>query len=345
VKWTALVAFVCAGFYPGAAFAQTASSLQVRLESAPGISVSGALVALVDERDSVVVEGLTNEAGTRVLRAAPGTYRIRARRIGFLPFVSASISVPHDGELLLRVESERVALQSIVVTSQSKCVPNDHNARALSLVWDEIEKALRSSQITTEDLAGVGRGELFHENLAVDGSVISADTTAFTINGGRPFAAVSAESLARTGYVVGDEHTGWVYYAPDETVLLSDQFAGSHCFRLVRDGDHPREIGVAFEPEPGRRTSDIIGILWVDEASSELREIKFTFTNAGVFSRFGASGMTHFTRLRSGAWLVDDWWLRAPLLELHQEPYMPSHFVKTGYTRDGGRILRPQPAG
>lgn len=338
-----LTASVVLGFgpCPAVASAQATSTLSVRLESAPGIPIGGALVALLDERDSVVVEGITGEAGTRVLRAPPGSYRIRARRIGYLPFISASVSVPHDGELVLRVESPRIALQRIVVTSQSQCGRNDRNARALSLVWDEVEKALRSSQITTQDLAGVGRAQVFHKQLSVDGSVVSADTTSFTIGSGRPFAAISAETLANAGYVIGDERTGWVYYAPDETVLLSEQFAGTHCFRLVRDRDHPREIGVAFEPEPGRRTSDIIGVLWVDEASSELRDITFTFTNAGVFSRFGASGMTHFSRLQSGAWVVDDWWLRAPLLELRQDPFLPSHFVKTGYTEDGGRVLRP----
>jgi hypothetical protein len=326
---------------PIGAFAQTPSNLRVRLESASGTPVSGALVALLDARDSAVVEGLTSEAGVRVLRAPPGSYLIRVRRIGFLPFISPAVSVPHEGELLLSVESARVALQRIVVTSQSQCGRNDRNARALSLVWDEIEKALRSSQITTEDLAGAGRAQLFHKKMSVDGSVVSADTTSFAVVGARPFGAISAQSLANAGYVVGDEHTGWTYYAPDETVLLSDQFAATHCFRLVRDRDHPQEIGVAFEPAPGRRTPDIIGILWVDEASSELRDITFTYTNAGVFSRFGASGMTHFSRLQSGAWLVDDWWLRAPLLEIVQEPYRDPRFVKTGYTEDGGRLLPP----
>ena len=41
--------------------------------------------------------------------------------------------------------------------------------------------------------------------------------------------------LATNGYVLGDEIQGWHYFAPDEVVLRSEQFAATHCFRLVRD--------------------------------------------------------------------------------------------------------------
>ena len=322
--------------------AQNTSDLRIRLETGADVPAAGALVALLDARDSVVVEGLTGELGTRSLRAPPGTYRVRVRRIGFLPFVSPPVSLPHAGELVLRVESAHVVLQSIVVNSKSQCKRNDPNTQTLSLVWDEVEKALRSSQITTADLAGVGPAEIFHRSLSADGAELAADTTFFTIGSRRPFAAISSAQLATQGYVTGDEHSGWSYYGPDETVLLSEQFAASHCFRLVRDREHGGEIGVAFEPAPTHRIADITGVLWVDEATSELRQIVFSFANAGPMSRFDAGGYTHFKRLPSGAWIVDDWRLRVPQLEMRQEPYAPPHLVRTGYKEDGGRILAGQ---
>jgi hypothetical protein len=318
--------------------AQATTDLRVRLESAPGAWIGGALVALLDPRDSVIAEGLTNEEGVRTLRAAPGTYRIRARRIGFLPYISPPFTLPRNNELVLHVETQRVVLQSIVVASQSKCARNDRNAEALSAVWDEIDKALRASQITTEDLAGIGRAEIYHRRVSLTGTVLSADTSHFTIGGRRPFVAVSANDLATAGYVKGDAERGWIYYAPDETVLLSEPFSATHCFRLIRD--EPRGlIGVAFEPVPAHRLADITGVLWVDEGTSELREIAFTFVNAGVFSQYDAGGFTHFARLRSGAWIVDNWRLRAPLLEIREDPYEGRHLVKMGYSEDGGRIL------
>ncbi len=299
----------------------------------------GALVALLDARDSVVAEGLTTERGTRTLKAPAGTYRVRVRRIGYLPFISTPVVLPRGGELLLEVESPRVTLQDIVVTSNSKCGRDDPGARTLSVVWGEVEKALRSSQITNGDLAGIGRAEIFRRVVGLNGAEISGDTTSFTIGTKPPFAAISAQRLAADGYVIGNEREGWRFYAPDETVLLSEQFSSTHCFHLVREGEHPGLIGVAFEPAPGRRLSDVEGALWVDETTSELREIVFHFVNAGVLSQFEAGGFTHFARLASGAWIVDDWLLRAPLLTRQQGDGYASRLARTGYTEDGGRIV------
>ena len=324
---------------PGVSAAQTPADLRVRLESSPGAAVIGALIALLNEHDSVVTEGLSTEHGTRTLRAPPGVYRVRVRRIGYLPFISAPIGLPRDNELLLRVESPKVVLENIVVTSNSKCHRDDPGARALSVVWDEVEMALRSSQITNADLIGIGRAEVFRRVRALNGAEISSDTTSFTIGTKPPFAAIAAERLATNGYVVGDEMNGWQFYAPDETVLLSDQFAASHCFRLVRDQAHRGLIGVAFEPAPGRHVSDVKGALWVDEVTSELREIVFRYVNAGALSQFEAGGFTHFARLPSGAWIVDDWILRAPLLSRQQGDAYGSRLVRTGYSEDGGRIV------
>ena len=331
--------FLFTALVASAASAQATAELRVRLQTAPDIPVGGALVALLDSRDSVVTEGLTNEDGTRTLRAPPGRYRIRARRIGFLPFISSELSIPRSGELLLRIESPRVALHRVVVNSKSQCKRSDPGARTLALVWDEISKALRASQLTTGDLAGVGLAQTFHSVLGSDGTVLSADTASRPILGQRPFVGVSAESLAVGGYVVGNEQIGWVYYGPDETVLLSDSFAKSHCFHLVRDKEHAGQIGVAFEPEPNRRVADIAGVLWVDDGTSELREMTFRFTNAGALGRFGGGGFTHFTRMGSGAWIVDDWRLRAPRLEVQLERYAVRHIVRLGFDETGGRIL------
>jgi hypothetical protein len=331
--------WLCAALLPRLSAAQNPTDLRVRLESSPGAAVIGALVALLNEHDSVVTEGLTTERGTRTLRAPAGTYRIRVRRIGYLPFISGPVSLPRADEVLLQVESPKVVLQHIVVTSNSKCRRDDPGASALSVVWNEIEKALTSSQITNADLVGIGRAEVYRRVRSLNGAEVSSDTTSFTIGRKRPFAAIAAERLAADGYVIGDEGEGWHYYAPDETVMLSDQFAATHCFRLVRDEAHKGQIGVAFEPTPGRHRSDIKGTLWVDEGTSELREIVFRFVNAGALSQFEAGGATHFARLPSGAWIVDDWILRAPLLAREASDAYTTRLVRTGYTEDGGRIV------
>src|SRR6266550_8458170 len=101
------------------------SELRLKLSTPDGSPVNGALVALLNMRDSVVAEGLANESGTRVLIAPRGAYRVRVRRIGYLPFVSSELTLPRANELLLNIESPRVVLRSIVVTSTSQCSRND----------------------------------------------------------------------------------------------------------------------------------------------------------------------------------------------------------------------------
>ena len=94
------------------------SDVSVRLQSAGGSSLAGVLVALLDTRDSVIAEGLSDEAGWRVLRAPAGTYRVRARRIGYLPYISPPVALPRREELFLVVESPNVILNTIVVTGK-----------------------------------------------------------------------------------------------------------------------------------------------------------------------------------------------------------------------------------
>jgi hypothetical protein len=322
--------------------------LRIVLREIDGAPVSGALVALLNAHDSVVAEGLSTEAGSRVLRAPPGIYRVRVRRIGYLPFISSAVSLPRASELSLSVESPRVVLERIVVNSKSDCGRNDRGAAALATVWDEVNKALRSSQLTTEDLSGIGRARTYRTEVNNDGTVISADSSVFSITSRRPFSAIDPVTLASDGYVLGDPETGWHYFAPDETVLLSEQFAATHCFRVVRQRDRAGQIGVSFEPVPRRQVADITGVLWVDQETSELREVVFRFVNAGVMSQFDAGGFTRFRRVPSGTWIVDEWKLSAPRLSVAQvssgDGYSPTvrrKFVAIGRLENGGSILGP----
>src|SRR5688500_4969666 len=129
------------------------ADFRVRIEAGDGSRIAGALIALLDSSQTVVREGVSNEDGMRTLRAPAGSYRVRVRRIGFLPYVSDPVSVAPGGDILLRVNSARVQLQTIVVTSRSRCGPIDPNERILSVVWDEIAKALRTSQLVARDFS------------------------------------------------------------------------------------------------------------------------------------------------------------------------------------------------
>ena len=313
------------------------TEVRVRLESTEGSSVSGALVALLDSAQRVVVEGVSGETGTRVLTAPPGSYRIRVRRIGFRPFLSEPVSVPVSDELLLRFDSRRVQLESVVVTSRSECGPIDPSEQTLATIWDEIAKALRSRQLSVRDLDGIANYYVYRKTMRASGRVVSSDTTFRKLGTSKPFGVRDPAILARDGYVFGNEATGWTYYAPDETVLLSEQFAATHCFRAVRDKDRSGQVGIEFNPVKGRSMPEIEGVLWVDQRTAELRELTFRFVNSGVLEKGRAGGFTRFRRVPSGAWIVDAWALKAPILE-RQHDVLTDKITILGYIEDGGGV-------
>lgn len=335
---TAGFILVAAYFAPFALGAQTdVGAIRIRAIGFDDTPVRGALVALVSAEGKAVAEGLTNESGYRSLSASRGRYRVRIRRVGYEPFFSPEISVPYEGELKLAVAGNRISLQTVVVTAGSQCKRSGGDQRAIGTLWEEISKALLGSQLTRSDFANLGWARVYRKDVRRKGEVVALDTSYTKLNAKRPFVASDARTLATQGYVRGDVLSGWVYFAPDEAVLLSVEFADTHCFRVVRDKKRPHQVGVSFVPAPGRTISDIDGVVWLDEQTAELSEIVFRFVNIGEVANFKPGGRVHFRRMTSGAWLVDDWSLRFPHLEIMLNRH--EGLTQVGYVENGGSIV------
>jgi len=332
-----LVALACFILMTMPAGAQQTVELRVQLAVPPGEKVSGALVALVDAANGIVSESLSGSSGGVVLRARPGDYRVRVRRIGFRPFFSQTVTIPREAQLDIRVDSPPIVLSAMVVSVRAQCGGISRDAAALSTAWEEIAKALQARQLTVRDFKGIERWSVYRREVDAGGSVVSADTTFYPAPTGRPFAAIDPVSLVRDGYVRGDAVSGWDYYGPDEAVLLSRGFAETHCFRIVRDRKRQADVGVAFAPVPRRRVADIKGVLWLDASTSELREIEFQFVNVDLVDRFAPGGFTRFLRLPSGSWIVSEWLLRMPQIAIKSERFNTP--ALTGYIESGGGVV------
>lgn len=315
-----------------------AQGVQVRVvDSATSAALSGALVALVDGSGAVTVEGLASANGYRTFFVPAGRYRVRVRRIGFLPYVSGPLDLAPARAVAVAVRSQPVVLSTIVISARSSCRSlRSEASQALGTVWGEATKALEASRLTLADLQGIGRVWKYVKTTAGPGMPVRTDTGYFTVKDSRPFGALDPGTLASMGYVIGDADSGWSYFGPDETVLLSPSFARTHCFRLVRERGQQGLIGVSFEPVRGRRIPDIAGVVWLDERTSELRRIVFRYVNAGLISRHGGGGETNFSRLPSGAWLVSSWHLRAPNLAMERGTIRVN-----GFQENGGGVLQP----
>lgn len=330
-------ALLAAALAPGDAFGQ---ALRVNLvDSTTAAPLRGALVALIGADGLAVTEVLTSHSGFGSLSAQPGTYRLRIRRIGYRPYLSAFLTLPRTDVLIVPVPAIPVVLSAVVISARLRCGPITSDARGLGTVWNEVAKALQASQLTMEDLQGVGGRWTYRKTTDTQGRIVATDTSYFLITDRRPFGALDPAELASSGYVVGDESSGWSYYGPDETVLLSPEFAATHCFRLERDRAEPNLIGISFTPTPSRRVPDIAGVAWVDQRTSELQRVTFRYVNAGLLSRFGGGGETRFQRLPSGAWLVSSWHLRVPRMARAGRVTR-----SVGFQENGGGILAPDAA-
>jgi hypothetical protein len=319
------------------------NQLVVRAESEARTPLSGALIALVTRSNEVIEERLSSSSGGVTFNAPPGEYLVRVRRIGYRPFYSGAVTLPRSEPLLLQVETPRVVLQQMVVSASAQCGKINPDAATLSALWEEISKGLRASQLTAADLKEISQRVLFRRLTREDGTLLSSDSLIVPVFRTRPFGSPDPASLVSLGYVRGNVSAGWSYYGPDEVVLLSDGFASTHCFRAVRNRKRPNQVGVAFQPVPKRKQSDISGVIWVDESSSELREVEFRYVNAGVLDDFKTGGFSRFRRMPSGAWIVSEWELRMP--RLMRAITAGSEIKVSDILVNGGRVRTADDAG
>lgn len=158
-----------------------------------------------------------------------------------------------------------------------------------------------------------------------------------------PFEKSPPRNVDQAGYI---QQRGWttVFYGPGAGDLLSDQFLRRHCFRRIpgeAGGPTAGLVGLAFDPLPKARATDVSGVLWIDPSGPGLRHVEYVWINAPLEARApGVGGRTDFVRLPSGGWIVQRWNIRMPRLEAGLGGWFD------GYTDQGGEVLavsRPKP--
>lgn len=296
---------------PGGLLAQSVRATLV--EAGSDLAIAGAMASLVDSTGAATDADVTDGAGRVVLTAPrPGRYRLLVERVGFATGATPLFDLSGDDPLELRVPVpvRPIELDLLSVESDAVCRPDRVGDRPAAVLWEEARKAL-DRVVWSRGRGGV-RFEirLFDRRLSKRARVVHEEADTIRVEGIRPFDTAAPEVLASEGFVrATDEDT--LYFGPDAEVLLSDAFARTHCFQTV-PGERPGRVGLAFEPLD-RRRSDIRGVLWLDEATAELRVLEFAYTGpiAGAVAEEHRGRMA-FRRLPSGRWIVDEWWIRLP---------------------------------
>ncbi len=334
-----------AAMLPAAATAQVVRGRVV--DAGARLPVAGAHVLLLDSAGVRQTSVLTNADGAFQLGArTAGRYDVRVEMIGRQTLDRPSIDVQpgQTVDLLIELSLAPIALDALDVRTEQQCRVRPEAGALTQTVWEEARKALSIEAAVRAQ--GVYRFSIERFTRELDPTrrrVLSQDVRTISRYTGEPFHSRPAEELIEHGFFESRPDGDWLY-GPNADVLLSDVFLDTHCFFLRRDGDRPDRIGLAFEPVRGRRIADIEGTLWLDERSAALESIEFAYVNLpGSLPRGNRGGRAIYQRLPDGAFIVSEWVIFSPLVELVVGRFRSQRIGDeriVGVREDGGEILR-----
>jgi hypothetical protein len=308
-------------------------------EAGTGEPVNGAFVIAIDAEGERVAGVLADRSGAFRLRLRePGTFRLRAERIGYETATSEPFPIARGEtrEMAMRLASRAIALEGITVEGRQRCVLRPEEGLAVHALWEEARKALEVSSFVEEARLYRFRSALYARELEPDGVRVRRELETRTRTGyGTPFASLPPAELMDRGFARRDGD-GWILYAPDAHVLLSDEFLDTHCFRIT-EGKDAGLVGLAFEPVPGRRLPEVRGVLWLDRGTGELRHLEYGYLNIPIEGRERLGGRVDFRMLDGGAWIVQQWWIRSPMVTI--EEGARRRVLIDGLREDGGEVI------
>ena len=275
--------------------------------------IPGAIVTALDGSGNPVASAFADPTGSFALSPLSlGAYLLTVDMIGRRS-VSTEVALVQSDFFVLRMPSDPIRLAGINVSVPKRCSTAGGGDGEIALVWGEVQKALRAASLTRNQALyqfRVRGRDL--ERDRVTGALLEEDSEEREVTAYDPFESLPPEELAARGYIVEENGETWIY-GPSLEVLLSRSFQDTHCFSLRR---RRNQIGLSFEPVPGGQLSDIEGVLWLAEATGELRTLEFSYVRLPLgFIRGQYEGSARFRRLDAGSWAIDEWSLSAPNMD------------------------------
>jgi hypothetical protein len=287
-------------------------------EAESGQAIESGVVTLLDIDGVAIRAVLTDSLGQFGVRApVAGAYRLRFERLGFRPITSDRFTLD-AGETetkTLQATPVSISLERIVVTDRPRCRVLPEADTLTARVWSAVRGVLAAAAAGETGLYPYVTIERYERDYDYRRKLVTKERK-WTSTGASaaPFVALAAQELEKHGFAKrhGDSVT---FYAPEARTLIAEEFLRTHCFRVRDERTERGRVGLDIEPVPGRFLPDIKGTLWVDAASGELRRLEFVYVNLPAnVPRENADGWVEFRRLPRGAWIVDRWALRLPLV-------------------------------
>lgn len=309
-------AFLLTGALTASLGAQGVRGAVVTGDSVP---VRGAVVSLLDSLGAGVVSDLSDEFGRFELRAPRrGSWRLRVEAVGFARVTSFVFELATAEVLVRRVQlvDATSRMGGIEVRDRQRCEIRPAEGTQVATLWDEARKSLAAAALsaTTAPAVAFDQDEIEYDSTFMRVRAASRITT--TGRAERGFRSDAPRALRDLGYARRIDTTS-IYFAPDARALLSDEFAATHCFRIVpADPTSVRRVGLAFSPvglAPGKL--DVVGTIWLDRETFALDRVEFRYEPllSADFADSTFGGRVRFMRLLSGHVVVSHWVLRMPI--------------------------------
>ncbi len=335
--------FLGAGMLVAAPLAAQAITGTV-VEAETGAPVEGASVVLLNRNGDQLDFRLTTAAGRFGFQLTQaGTYLLRADRIGRASVLSDPIPVDRGVTAVYRLETavEAIMLAGIEVSGSRRCEVRPGEGASTARVWEEVRKALELTSRTSGQ--NRYRYVIRHYERELDARGRRVRSEQSRIQRGvmaNPFRSLAVERLLESGFVQEDGQ-GFIYYAPNADVLLSDPFLDTHCMKLANGEDEAEGLlGLEFEPTEDRRVTDISGVLWVDPENGELQWLDYRYEFLDVPDSDRLGGKIRFYGLPNGTWIVQEWYIRMPILEESRRIGRQGRASLVGLSEQGGLVRR-----
>jgi hypothetical protein len=312
-----------------------------------GQPVRTALVLLLDAQGKQRAAVLTDTAGAFVLRApGPGSYRLRVERIGYRTSEALALELAAGQAVEQRIVTPAVPVELPALTAAAKrrCTSQPAEGEAVAVLWYEVRKGLQTAQLGSAARSYGFRTLRWIRRLEVPSLKVVSDSARerYEYTRGSPFVSAPIGKLLTGGFIQPSDGGGTIYYAPDATVLLSDEFANEYCLTPAEDQKTDR-VGIRFQPVSRSGPPAVTGTLWLDRTSFELRQLVYGYTRAklpeGPVSELG--GSVEFDRLPDDTFGVWKWRIRMPLMAQQELQIGGRHMLRIimiGIREEGGEI-------
>lgn len=311
--------------------------------------VAAAIVTATDANGHIV-RAITSAGGEYAMTVERGgEYTVRVLRVGFEPSPVHHVQMPTADSVRRDVTTSSVAISLATASTKgaTSCRVHPDTNLVTYKIWQEAEKALWTTQLRTHGSQMVGQWAEYQKGFDSTGRTVTSERT-LTATHRTPniFESVPANTLSTRGIVISD-NTGVAYFAPDAALLLSADFANTHCFKLAGSTNAMRDyIGVEFAPAKKQRgVHDISGTVWVHRTTGELRHITFQYTGLpDLEPDVSGGGALEFVRLPSGQWTLTSWYARLPLFNVFKRN-MNSRDDDSRYARSDSLVRATQMVG